>query len=109
VSDVVRAVIGLLDEPKAVGEVFNVGSEEEISIAELAQRVITATGSASTCRTVPYGEVYGDQYEDMLRRAPDTSKIRRTIGWRPQHDLDAIVKRTIEYAHEAGPETLLAE
>lgn len=109
VEDAVRAMVGLLDERSAVGEVFNVGSEEEISIRELAERIVEATGSSSTIRFIPYDEVYGDQYEDMLRRAPDTSKIRRTIGWRPQHDLDAIIKRTIEYAHEAGPETLLAE
>ncbi|MGH2760716.1 MAG: NAD-dependent epimerase/dehydratase family protein [Actinomycetota bacterium] len=109
VEDAVRATIGLLDERSAVGEVFNVGSEEEISIRELAERILEATGSSSSIRFLPYDEVYGDQYEDMLRRAPDTTKIRRAIGWRPQHDLDAIVKRTIEYAHEAGPETLLTE
>jgi UDP-glucose 4-epimerase len=90
-----------------VGDVFNVGSEEEISIRELAEKILEATGSSSTIRFIPYEEVYGDQYEDMLRRAPDTSKIRRAIGWRPHHDLNAIIKRTVEYAHEAGPESLL--
>jgi UDP-glucose 4-epimerase len=101
-------VIGLLDEPKAVGDVFNVGSEEEISIAELAGRVIAATGSKSACRTIPYGEVYGDQYEDMLRRVPDTTKIRTLLGWAPVFDLDAIIERTVAYASEVGPETLLS-
>jgi UDP-glucose 4-epimerase len=108
VTDVVRAVIGLLDEPKAVGEVFNVGSEEEISIAGLAQRVIAATGSTSACRTIPYGEVYGDQYEDMLRRVPDTTKIRTLLGWTPIFDLDAIIERAVAYAAEVGPSKLLA-
>ncbi len=108
VSDVVRAIVGLLDEPKAVGEVFNVGSEEEIELADLAQRVITATGSASRCRTIPYGEVYGDQYEDMLRRVPDTTKIRTLLGWAPVYDLDAIIDRTVRYASEVGAENLLA-
>jgi UDP-glucose 4-epimerase len=109
VEDAVRAIVGLLDERSAVGDVFNVGSEEEVSIRELGERILEATGSSSTIRFIPYDEVYGDQYEDMLRRAPDTTKIRRTIGWRPQHDLEAIIKRTIEYAHETGPESLLTE
>jgi UDP-glucose 4-epimerase len=108
VEDATRALVGLLDSAAAVGEVFNVGSEEEVSIIELAERIVAATGSSSGLSLIPYDQVYGDQYEDMLRRSPDTSKIRRAIGWAPQHDLDAIIKRTIEYAHEAGPRTLLA-
>lgn len=107
VEDVVQAVIGLLDEPAAIGEIFNVGSEEEVSIRGLADRILEATGSSSKVTLIPYMDVYGDQYEDMLRRSPDTSKIRGAIGWTPRHDLDAIIKRTIEYAHEVGPETLL--
>ena len=108
VEDVVRAVVGLLDEGSAVGEVFNVGSEEEVTISELADRILEATGSSSATRYIPYHEVYGDQYEDMLRRAPDTTKIRQAIGWSPRHDLKSIIKRTIEYAHEAGPASLLS-
>jgi UDP-glucose 4-epimerase len=107
VEDAVRAVIGLLSESAAVGEVFNVGSEEEVSIRELAERILEATGSSSTIRLIPYDQVYGDQYEDMLRRSPDTAKIRGLIGWEPVHDLNAIIKRTISYACEVGPETLL--
>jgi UDP-glucose 4-epimerase len=107
VSDVVRAILALLDEPRAVGEVFNVGSEEEVSIRELAERVIGATGSSSGLRAIPYEEVYGDQYEDMLRRVPDTSKIRRLVGWTPEHDLHSIIKRTIDYAQRVGPDALL--
>jgi UDP-glucose 4-epimerase len=103
----VRAVIGLIDSPEAVGEVFNVGSEEEVSISELADRVIAGTGSKSKTRTIPYDEVYGDQYEDMLRRVPDTTKIRTLLGWVPAHDLDSIIKRTAAYATEVGPEQLL--
>ena len=86
---------------------FNVGSEEEVSIRDLAHRVIEATGSKSEIRYVPYTEVYGDQYEDMLKRSPDTSKIRSALGWAPQHDLDSIIKRTIAYATDVGPQTLL--
>jgi UDP-glucose 4-epimerase len=107
VEDVVRAVVLMLDSQPAVGQVFNVGSEEEVSIRELAERIVDATGSASKISLIPYDDVYGDQYEDMLRRSPDTTKIRRALGWAPQHDLNGIIKRTIDYAHEVGPETLL--
>jgi len=107
VSDTVRAILALLGEPKAVGDVCNVGSEEEVSISELADRVIAAAGSSSSRREITYDQVYGDQYEDMLRRVPDTAKIRSLTGWAPVHDLDSIIKRTIAYATEVGPATLL--
>ena len=107
VEDVVRALILMLDSQAAVGQVYNIGSEEEVSIRELAERVVEATGSSSKVSLIPYDDVYGDQYEDMLRRVPDTSKIRRALGWTPNNDLGAIIKRTIDYAHEVGPETLL--
>ncbi len=109
VEDVVRAVIGLTDDKAAVGEVFNIGSEEEVSIRDLAERIIDLTGSTSSIRFVPYDQVYGDQYpaEEMIRRVPDTQKIRTTIGWSPQHDLNSIIKRTAAYAQEVGPEVVL--
>ncbi len=107
VEDAVRAVVLMLDEDVAVGEIFNVGSEEEVSIRGLAERIIEQTGSASKMEFLSYDEVYGDQYEDMLRRVPDTAKIRATLGWTPQLDLTAIIKRTIDWAHEAGPPRLL--
>jgi UDP-glucose 4-epimerase len=107
VDDAVRAIVLMLDTPAAVGQIYNVGSEEEVSILELAQRIIELSGSSSQIEFRSYAEVYGDQYEDMLRRVPDTAKIRGALGWEPHHDLDSIVKRTIEYAHQAGPETLL--
>ncbi|MEX0874361.1 MAG: GDP-mannose 4,6-dehydratase [Actinomycetota bacterium] len=109
VEDVVRALVGLLDSDQAVGEAFNVGSEEEISVAGLADRVLDATGSASTMRSVPFEQVYGPTFEDIVRRVPDTRKIRKLLGWAPAHDIDSIIKRTIGYAHEVGPENLLAE
>jgi len=108
VSDVVRGVLALIDEPKAAGEAFNVGSEEEVSIAELADRVIAAAGSSSSRRMVPYDQLYGDQFEDIPRRVPDTAKVRGLTGWAPAHDLDSIIKRTIAYATEVGLERLLA-
>lgn len=108
VSDVVRAVVQLIEEPGAVGEVFNIGSEEEVTIRELGERVIAATGSEAGLRYIPYEEVFGDQYEDMLRRVPDTTKIHTLLGWSPQHDLDGIIKQQIAYALDVGPETVLA-
>lgn len=107
VEDSVRAVIGLLDEPAAVGEVFNVGSEEEISIRALAQKVLEITGSSSKISHIPYEKAYGDGYEDIPRRVPDTTKIRDLLGWAPRHDLDAIIKRQVAFAQEVGPEALL--
>jgi UDP-glucose 4-epimerase len=107
VSDVVRATIHLLDGEQAIGEVYNVGSEEEVSILELAERIVAATRSSSQLRFIPYGEVYGDQYEDMLKRSPDTTKIREAFGWSPTHDLNSIIRRTIDYASRVGPERLL--
>ena len=65
----------------AVGEIFNVGSEEEVSIPELAERIIEGDRIVVDVRFIPYDEVYGDQYEDMLRRVPDTTKIRGRFGW----------------------------
>jgi len=107
VSDSVRAVIELLDRSDVAGEIFNVGSDEEISIRDLARLIVGITQTSSALRTVPYEEAYGSGYEDIPRRVPDTTKIRTRIGWSPVHDLEAIIKRTIAYAVEVGPETLL--
>jgi UDP-glucose 4-epimerase len=97
VTDVVRAVQALLDEPGARGEAFNIGSTEEVSINELAARIITVTQSASTVVHVPYDEVYSSGFEDMLRRVPDTGKIKALIGWRPTHNLDGILQNMVEH------------
>ena len=107
VSDCVRAVVALVDERRAIGEVFNIGSTEEVTIAALASRVIDAIGSSSGVRKVEYADVYGDQYEDMLRRVPDTSKIRSLIGWAPERNLDDVIKRTTQWAEHIGPDALL--
>lgn len=109
VSDVVTAVVGLLDHRDAVGNVYNIGSEEEVTIRELAERIVTATGSSSEIRYLSYEQVYGDQYEDMLRRVPDTTRIRSLLGWRPRHDLDSIIARAIDWAGTVGPETLVRD
>ena len=97
VSDVVRALTALMVEPKAVGEVINIGNIEEISISDLAERVKRLTGSASPIRLIPYGQAYESGFEDMPRRLPDLTKVRGMIGYEPRHDLDSILKDVIEY------------
>src|SRR5438128_4951691 len=83
VSDVVRALHGLLEDERAWGNVFNVGATEEVSIIDLARRIAAFTGSASRIELTPYDEVYGQGFEDMYRRVPDISKVSELIGWSP--------------------------
>jgi UDP-glucose 4-epimerase len=90
VQDTIRALSGLMAHDTA-GEIFNVGSTEQIAIADLARRVIEKTGSSSTTVSVPFEEVYGLGIEDMLHRIPSTEKIRAAIGWEPALDLDRIL------------------
>jgi nucleoside-diphosphate-sugar epimerase len=100
VNDVLDAVIALLNEPRAEGDVFNVGSTEEVSIVELARLVIDATRSSSTIRFVPYSEAYEEGFEDMRRRIPDISKVRDLVGWEPRLDLRDIVEEVVAEARE---------
>ena len=95
VSDVVRALVELPRQPQAVGQVFNIGSTEEVSIQELAQRVQTLSGSRSELRRVPYDEAYAKGFEDMRRRVPSIAKIRQYIGWQPTKCLDEILQLVI--------------
>jgi len=83
--------VGLADEPQAVGRVFNVGATEEISILDLARRVIDLLCSTSEIVFVPYDQVYNAGFEDMARRVPDISRIRQLIGWQPELSLDQII------------------
>ena len=85
------------DEPRSVGEVFNIGNGAEVSIRELAERITTLTGSDSPIQFVPYHEVFGHSFEDMPRRVPDISKIQRLVGYKPKVQLDEILERVIEY------------
>ena len=98
VSDVVDALIGLTQEPKAVGEVFNIGNTTEVTIGELAERVKTLTGSDSVIQYVPYDQAYEAGFEDMPRRVPDISKISALIGFQPKLELDDIIRSVIEFA-----------
>jgi UDP-glucose 4-epimerase len=97
VGDVVSAMLSLVNEPKAYGEVFNIGNGGEVSIRELAERVRTRVGSDSRIEFVPYNAVFDESFEDMPRRAPDISKIRRAVGFTPQVHLDEIIDRVIAY------------
>ena len=97
VEDVVGALADLITCPDAYGQVFNVGSTEEISVVDLAKRVIAATGSSSDVTLVPYDEAYEQGFEDMARRIPDTSRIENLLGWRPSKSLDEILADVIAH------------
>jgi UDP-glucose 4-epimerase len=92
VSDAVRALLLVMDSDKAIGEVFNVGNNEQISIMDLAKRVIAVTGSSSAIEMMDYEKAYPAGFEDMERRVPDISKIKRVLGWVPQIGLEQIIK-----------------
>jgi UDP-glucose 4-epimerase len=96
VGDVVGALLKLMVEPRAVGEVFNVGTPEEVTIRELAHRVKAITGSPSPIVTVPYDQAYEAGFEDMPRRVPDLAKIEHLIGYRPAVGLDEIIRRVVD-------------
>ena len=95
VGDVVGALVRLMAETRAIGEVFNIGNTEEVTILDLAQRVKALTGSASPIVTIPYDEAYEAGFEDMPRRVPDLSKIAALIGYRPAVGLDEIIRRVV--------------
>lgn len=101
VGDVVKALMGLMDHPGAVGEVFNIGSREEVTIQRLAERVIALTGSTSEIVRVPYEQAYGEGFEDMPRRVPDVGKIQNLIGYAPSMSLDEILAGVIEYFRDS--------
>ncbi len=97
VGDVVDALVALADEPRAVGQVFNIGNAEEISIRALADRVRSLAGSSSAIAMVPYDEAYEAGFEDMPRRVPDISRIQSLVGFTPRVPLDEIIRRVIAF------------
>jgi UDP-glucose 4-epimerase len=97
VADVVHALLKLVKEPKAVGQVINIGNTGEISIQKLAERVRELSGSKSPIKLVPYEEAYESGFEDMPRRVPDLSKVTALIGYKPRFSLDDILTQVIEY------------
>jgi UDP-glucose 4-epimerase len=101
VSDVVAALVGLMDHPDAVGEVYNIGSMEEVTIRRLAERVKELTDSTSEIVALPYEQAYGDGFEDMPRRVPDIAKIHALIGYQPRKSLDQILEGVVAYFRDA--------
>ena len=97
VYDVVRGILLVLDHGQAAGRVFNIGCSNEISILDLAHRVIERTGSSSTVRFVPYDEAYGDGFEELGRRRPDTAALEALAGWKPKHTVDHAIDDVIAY------------
>ena len=97
VSDVTGALIKLMDDPRAEGDVFNVGNDEEISIKELALKVKAMTQSPSEVEYIPYEKAYGPGFEDMERRCPNIGKLKELIGYKPAYNLEAIIHSVIDY------------
>jgi UDP-glucose 4-epimerase len=100
VKDVVDALIKLMAEPKAEGEIFNVGNDQETTINELAQRVKEMTGSNSEIEYVMYEKAYGPGFEDMERRCPNIEKVKKLIGFKPIYNLETIIQNVIDYFKE---------
>ncbi len=100
VGDVVDALVAIASEPRAVGEVFNVGNRGEISMRNLAERVKELAESQSPIRLIPYDEAYEAGFEDMPRRVPDISKLNALIGYEPKVGLDEIIRRVIEHSRQ---------
>jgi UDP-glucose 4-epimerase len=96
VGDVVDALVQLIEHPDAYGQAINLGGNEEVSILELAERVIAITGSESTVRKVPYDEAYESGFEDMQRRVPDTTRAHGLVGFEPTASLDEIIAMVVE-------------
>jgi UDP-glucose 4-epimerase len=91
VADVVGVLARLIGEPRAYGQVFNLGNDEEVTILQLAEQVRALTGSRSEIRLIPYDEAYTSGFEDMIRRVPDLSKIGALLNYRPERNLDDIL------------------
>ncbi|MFA5553002.1 MAG: SDR family NAD(P)-dependent oxidoreductase [Phycisphaerae bacterium] len=97
VSDVTGALISLMNSQAVQGQVFNVGSNEEISIEQLADKIIELTGSKSKKRVIPYEQAYGKPFDDMLRRVPSLKRIEKLVGYKPQMTLEQSLKSVIDY------------
>jgi UDP-glucose 4-epimerase len=97
VADVVGALIKLVNEPKAIGQVINLGNIQEITISQLAERVRALSGSKSPITLIPYDEAYESGFEDMPRRVPDLSKAEAMIGYKPKYSLEDILTQVITY------------
>ena len=97
VKDVIKTLIKLMNNKEAVGQVFNIGSQEEITIENLAKKVIEITKSKSKLVYIPYEKAYEEGFEDMQRRVPDTTKVKNLTGFKPTIDLEGTIKSVVEY------------
>lgn len=102
VKDVVQGIIALWQSPKTVGELFNIGSQEEVTILQLAERIKARAGSSSEIRLIPYNEAYGDGFEDFRRRVPGIRKTQQTVEWEATTPLDETIDQMIAYYQERG-------
>jgi len=109
VLDTVEALVRLQHSPAARGQIFNIGNTEEITIAELAQAVITQLGSKSVIEFIPYEQAYAPGFDDMRRRKPVVEKLERVTGFRPRTSLAEIIRRTAESAGKGNGETFNAQ
>ena len=95
VADVVGGILDLMRCPQAAGRVYNLGNDAPVSIGELAERVVAQVDPSLTIRHVPYEQAFGPDFEDIRRRVPDLTRIKKTIGYRPRHTLDDIIRDVI--------------
>ena len=102
VGDVVECLLKLVSEPKAVGQVFNIGNKEEVTILKLAEIVKSLTASASPIEFIPYDQAYEEGFEDMPRRVPDLTKVRELVGYEPKVQLNEIITKVIDYFRTDG-------
>ena len=102
VADTVDAILRLMAAPGAIGDIFNIGVEDEITILDLATKVRDRVGSGSEVHLIPYDEAYGEGFEDMERRQPVIAKIEQAVGWRPTHTLDDIIDHIIAHDRRVG-------
>ncbi|HWB54399.1 MAG TPA: GDP-mannose 4,6-dehydratase [Tepidisphaeraceae bacterium] len=103
VADVVRTLVELMSTPKAIGGVFNLGSDAEVSIEDLAHRVIQISGSKSTIEYVPYEQAYGRPIDDMPRRVPSLTNLRRIVAFQPKYNLDQIIESVVDHQRLVDP------
>ena len=97
VKDTIEALVALINNDDCFGQIFNIGSSNEITIEGLAKKIIELTGSNSKITYIPYEEAYSEGFEDMMRRVPDCSKIEQYIGWKPKINLDETIEQVIEH------------
>jgi UDP-glucose 4-epimerase len=102
VKDVVQGIIALWQSPNTVGQLFNIGSQEEVTILQLAERIKARAGSPSEIRLIPYNEAYGDGFEDFRRRVPGISKTQQIVEWVASTPLDDTIDQMIAYYHQRG-------